>query len=134
MYAIRSYYAIMRLGSEGVTEISVIPSGSIGLDVALGVGGFPRGRVIEIYGPESSGKTTLALNAVAQAQKAGGNAAFIDAEHALDVSYASKLGVSISDLLIRITSYNVCYTKLLRQVSPPATAIPNFRAVFVMPL
>jgi len=92
--------AIMRLGSEGVTEISVIPSGSIGLDVALGVGGFPRGRVIEIYGPESSGKTTLALNAVAQAQKAGGNAAFIDAEHALDVSYASKLGVSISDLLI----------------------------------
>jgi recombination protein RecA len=92
--------AIMRLGSEGVTEISVIPSGSIGLDVALGVGGFPRGRVVEIYGPESSGKTTLALNAVAQAQKAGGNAAFIDAEHALDVSYASKLGVNISDLLI----------------------------------
>ncbi len=92
--------AIMRLGSEGVTEISVIPSGSIGLDVALGVGGFPRGRVIEIYGPESSGKTTLALNAVAQAQKAGGNAAFIDAEHALDVSYASKLGVNISELLI----------------------------------
>lgn len=92
--------AIMRLGSEGVTEISVIPSGSIGLDVALGVGGFPRGRVIEIYGPESSGKTTLALNAVAQAQKAGGNAAFIDAEHALDVSYAAKLGVNISDLLI----------------------------------
>jgi recombination protein RecA len=92
--------AIMRLGSEGITEISVIPSGSIGLDVALGVGGFPRGRVIEIYGPESSGKTTLALNAVAQAQKAGGNAAFIDAEHALDVSYAARLGVNISDLLI----------------------------------
>jgi recombination protein RecA len=92
--------AIMRLGSEGVTEIAVIPSGSIGLDVALGIGGYPRGRVIEIYGPESSGKTTLALNAVAQAQKAGGNAAFIDAEHALDVSYAAKLGVNISDLLI----------------------------------
>ncbi|RJQ43057.1 MAG: recombinase RecA [Nitrospiraceae bacterium] len=92
--------AIMRLGSEGITEISVIPSGSIGLDVALGVGGYPRGRVIEIYGPESSGKTTLALNAVAQAQKAGGNAAFIDAEHALDISYASKLGVNISELLV----------------------------------
>ncbi len=92
--------AIMRLGSEGVTEIAVIPSGSIGLDAALGVGGYPRGRVIEIYGPESSGKTTLALNAVAQAQKSGGNAAFIDAEHALDVSYAAKLGVNINDLLI----------------------------------
>jgi len=92
--------AIMRLGSDGAAEIAVIPSGSIGLDVALGVGGFPRGRVIEIYGPESSGKTTLALNAVAQAQKAGGNAAFIDAEHALDVTYATKLGVNINDLLI----------------------------------
>ncbi|RJQ15029.1 MAG: recombinase RecA [Nitrospiraceae bacterium] len=92
--------AIMRLGSDGITEIQVIPSGSIGLDAALGVGGYPRGRVIEIYGPESSGKTTLALNAVAQAQKAGGNAAFIDAEHALDVAYAQKLGVNIDDLLI----------------------------------
>ncbi|MBI4847438.1 MAG: recombinase RecA [Nitrospirae bacterium] len=92
--------AIMRLGAGGITEISVIPSGSIGLDAALGVGGYPRGRVIEIYGPESSGKTTLALNAVAQAQKAGGNAAFIDAEHALDVAYAQKLGVNIDDLLI----------------------------------
>ena len=78
----------------------VIPSGSIGLDIALGVGGFPRGRVIEIYGPESSGKTTLALNAVAQAQKSGGSAAFIDAEHALDVSYATKLGVNTTELLI----------------------------------
>ncbi|MBI5665647.1 MAG: recombinase RecA [Nitrospirae bacterium] len=92
--------AIMRLGSEGVVEIPAIPTGSIGLDAALGVGGFPRGRVIEIYGPESSGKTTLALSAIAQAQKAGGSAAFIDAEHALDVSYASKLGVNINDLLI----------------------------------
>jgi recombination protein RecA len=90
----------MRLGSEGAADISVIPSGSITLDIALGVGGFPRGRVIEIYGPESSGKTTLALNAVAQAQKAGGAAAFIDAEHALDVSYAEKLGVNTADLLI----------------------------------
>lgn len=92
--------AIMRLGSEGVVEIPVIPTGSLTLDSALGVGGFPRGRVIEIYGPESSGKTTLALSAVAQAQKAGGSAAFIDAEHALDVNYASRLGVNINDLLI----------------------------------
>jgi recombination protein RecA len=92
--------AIMKLGSEGRVEIEVIPTGSIGLDVALGVGGFPRGRVIEIYGPESSGKTTLALNAIAQAQKAGGSAAFIDAEHALDVLYAEKLGVNINELLI----------------------------------
>jgi recombination protein RecA len=92
--------AIMRLGSEGITEIQVIPSGSIGLDAALGIGGYPRGRVVEIYGPESSGKTTLALNVVAQAQKAGGNAAYIDAEHALDLSYAEKLGVNINDLLV----------------------------------
>jgi len=92
--------AIMRLGSEGVIEIPSIPTGSIGLDIALGVGGFPRGRIIEIYGPESSGKTTLALSAVAQAQKAGGTAAFIDAEHALDINYASRLGVNVNDLLI----------------------------------
>lgn len=92
--------AIMRLGSEGVVEVPAIPTGSIGLDAALGVGGFPRGRVVEIYGPESSGKTTLALSAIAQAQKAGGAAAFIDAEHALDVSYAGRLGVNINDLLI----------------------------------
>lgn len=92
--------SIMRLGSEGAPDIVVIPSGSITLDIALGVGGYPRGRVIEIYGPESSGKTTLALNAVAQAQKAGGSAAFIDAEHALDVSYAEKLGVNTAELLI----------------------------------
>ncbi|MBI5143260.1 MAG: recombinase RecA [Nitrospirae bacterium] len=92
--------AIMRLGENAVTEVSVIPSGSIGLDIALGVGGYPRGRVIEIYGPESSGKTTLALNAIAQAQKTGGMAAFIDAEHALDVGYAKKLGVKVEDLLV----------------------------------
>jgi len=92
--------AIMRLGSEGVVEVPAISSGSIGLDVALGVGGFPKGRVVEIYGPESSGKTTLALSAIAQAQKAGGAAAFIDAEHALDVSYAGKLGVNVNELLI----------------------------------
>jgi recombination protein RecA len=93
--------AIMRLGAEGVAEgLQVIPTGSLTLDIATGVGGFPRGRVIEIYGPESSGKTTLALSAVAQAQAGGGTAAFIDAEHAMDVNYARKLGVKIEDLLI----------------------------------
>src|SRR5208337_2136433 len=93
--------AIMRLGSGGVAEgIQVIPTGSISLDIATGIGGFPRGRVVEIYGPESSGKTTLALNGVASAQKAGGIAAFVDAEHALDINYASRLGVNIEDLLV----------------------------------
>jgi len=93
--------SIMRLGSnEAVPDVPVIPTGSLGLDIALGVGGYPRGRVIEIYGPESSGKTTLALNAIAQAQKLGGIAAFIDAEHALDVTYARKIGVGTDDLLI----------------------------------
>lgn len=93
--------AIMRLGAEGIAEgLQVIPTGSLALDIATGVGGLPRGRVIEIFGPESSGKTTLALGAVAQAQMGGGIAAFIDAEHALDVNYAQKLGVNIEDLLI----------------------------------
>jgi len=93
--------SIMRLGGEGSAEgIQFIPTGSLTLDIATGIGGFPRGRVIEIYGPESSGKTTLALGAIAQAQAAGGTAAFIDAEHALDVNYAQKLGVKIEDLLV----------------------------------
>ena len=93
--------SIMKLGEEGeAPPVPVIASGSIGLDLALGVGGYPRGRVIEIFGPESSGKTTLALHAIAQAQKVGGVAAFIDAEHALDVGYARKLGVNIGELLI----------------------------------
>ncbi len=93
--------SIMRLGDREAAEgIQAIPTGSLSLDIATGIGGFPRGRVIEIFGPESSGKTTLALNAVAQSQKLGGVAAFIDAEHALDVSYASRLGVNIEDLLI----------------------------------
>jgi recombination protein RecA len=91
----------MRLGTKAQAEgISVIPTGSISLDIATGVGGYPRGRVIEIFGPESSGKTTLALHAIAEAQRLGGVAAFIDAEHALDVNYASKLGVDIENLLI----------------------------------
>jgi recombination protein RecA len=92
--------AIMPLGGGDVAEIGVIPTGSVGLDLALGVGGLPRGRVVEIYGPESSGKTTLTLQAIAQAQKAAGVCAFIDAEHALDVTYARKLGVRIEDLLV----------------------------------
>src|SRR5574341_2438832 len=92
---------IMRLGADGaVIETSVIPSGSLGLDIALGVGGLPRGRIVEIFGPESSGKTTLSLQAVAAAQAQGGVAAFIDAEHALDLAYAKKLGVKTDDLLI----------------------------------
>ncbi len=92
--------AVMRLGQEGRAPIEVIPSGSIALDVALGIGGLPRGRVVEIYGPESSGKTTIALHAVANAQRAGGVAGFIDAEHALDPEYARKLGVDTDNLLV----------------------------------
>ena len=92
--------SIMKLGEEQIENIEVIPTGSIGLDVALGVGGYPRGRIIEIYGPESSGKTTLAIHAIAEAQKAGGIAAFIDAEHAFDRFYAAKLGVDVDDLWI----------------------------------
>ncbi|MDO4732318.1 MAG: recombinase RecA [Bacillota bacterium] len=92
--------SIMKLGSSSITTVDVIPTGSLALDLALGVGGMPRGRVVEIYGPESSGKTTVALHIVAQAQKAGGAAAFIDAEHALDPVYAGNLGVDIDELLI----------------------------------
>ena len=91
---------IMKMGEDSVEDVSVIPSGSIGLNLALGVGGYPRGRIIEIYGPESSGKTTLAIHAIAEAQKAGGIAAIIDAEHAFDRFYAEKLGVDIDNLLI----------------------------------
>jgi len=97
--------AIMPLSGGDVADIEVIPTGSVGLDLALGVGGLPRGRVIEIYGPESSGKTTLTLQAIAQAQRAGGVCAFIDAEHALDVGYARKLGVKIEDLLVSQPDY-----------------------------
>ena len=93
--------SIMRLGEgEEVPRVAVIPSGSLGLDLALGVGGYPRGRVVEVFGPESSGKTTLALHAIAEVQRQGGVAAFIDAEHALDVAYARRLGVNLADLLV----------------------------------
>ena len=92
--------SIMRLGSDNIPKIETIPSGSLALDAALGVGGFPRGRVAEIYGPESSGKTTLTLHIIAEAQKLGGTAAFVDAEHALDAVYAGKLGVDVDNLLV----------------------------------
>src|SRR5687767_6682028 len=90
----------MKLGSKETMQVETIPTGSLGLDIALGVGGLPRGRVIEIYGPESSGKTTLALHVIAEAQKGGGTAAFVDAEHALDPVYAAKLGVNVQELLV----------------------------------
>ncbi len=92
--------SVMKLGDRSIGEIEVIPSGSISLDIALGVGGYPRGRIVEIYGPESSGKTTFALHAIAEAQKLGGYAAFIDAEHALDPNYARNLGVDINNLIL----------------------------------
>ncbi|MDR5584102.1 recombinase RecA [Paenibacillus larvae] len=92
--------SIMKLGESTHNQVETIPSGSLALDIAIGVGGFPRGRIIEIYGPESSGKTTVALHAIAEVQKTGGQAAFIDAEHALDPVYASKLGVNIDELLL----------------------------------
>ena len=92
--------SVMKLGDSKHMEVETIPSGSIALDVALGIGGYPKGRIIEIYGPESSGKTTFALHAIAEAQKQGGRAAFIDAEHALDPKYAQSIGVNIDELLL----------------------------------
>ena len=93
--------SVMRLGDASATyDVETVSTGSLGLDIALGVGGLPKGRIIEIYGPESSGKTTLALHAIAEAQKKGGSCAFIDAEHALDPVYAAKLGVNVDELLI----------------------------------
>ncbi|MET0985080.1 MAG: ATPase domain-containing protein, partial [Steroidobacteraceae bacterium] len=93
--------SVMRLGDAAATyDVEVVSTGSLGLDLALGVGGLPRGRVIEIYGPESSGKTTLTLQVIAEAQRSGGTAAFVDAEHALDPGYAEKLGVNVKELLV----------------------------------
>jgi recombination protein RecA len=91
---------VMRMGEENRPAIPAISTGSLGLDIALGIGGLPKGRVVEIYGPESSGKTTLTLQVIAEAQKAGGTCAFIDAEHALDPTYAEKLGVVVDDLIV----------------------------------
>ena len=92
--------SVMRMGDRAIEAVEVIPTGSLMLDIALGIGGLPKGRVVEIYGPESSGKTTLTLQAIAECQKQGGTAAFIDAEHALDPVYAAKLGVNVDDLLL----------------------------------
>ncbi|MET0815775.1 MAG: ATPase domain-containing protein, partial [Pseudoxanthomonas sp.] len=92
--------SVMRMGDQIIEAVETIPTGSLMLDIALGIGGLPKGRVVEIYGPESSGKTTLALQTIAQCQKRGGTAAFIDAEHALDPIYAAKLGVNVDDLLL----------------------------------
>src|ERR1019366_4878854 len=97
--------SIMRLGSKDLVPVEIIPTGAISFDAALGVGGMPRGRVVEIFGPESSGKTTIALHVVAEAQKRGGMAAFIDAEHAMDAAYAKKLGVDIDNLLVSQPDY-----------------------------
>jgi len=108
MYQIEKQFgkgAIMRLGSHEVEEVPAIPTGSLSLDIAVGVGGIPVGRVTEIYGPESSGKTTLALHIIAETQKRGGTAAFIDAEHALDIAYAGRLGVDVDDLLVSQPDY-----------------------------
>jgi recombination protein RecA len=92
--------SVMRMGDRIIEAVEVVPTGSLMLDIALGIGGLPKGRVVEIYGPESSGKTTLALQAIAECQKQGGTAAFIDAEHALDPIYAAKLGVNVDELLL----------------------------------
>ncbi|MBT4099767.1 MAG: hypothetical protein HOE86_19090, partial [Gemmatimonadetes bacterium] len=93
--------AIMRMGEEGgIVEVESIPSGSISLDAALGIGGLPRGRIVEIYGPEGAGKTMVSLHAIREAQKAGGTAAFVDAEHALDISFARRIGVDVENLII----------------------------------
>src|SRR5699024_637602 len=92
--------SIMKMGEQADTQVKSVPSGSLALDVALGIGGYPRGRIVEVYGPESSGKTTVALHAIASVQKEGGTAAFIDAEHALDPKYARELGVNIDELLL----------------------------------
>ena len=109
--------AIMKLGDDSIQEIEVIPTGSIGLNIALGVGGYPRGRIIEIYGPESSGKTTLAIHAIAEAQKNGGIAAIIDAEHAFDRFYAQKLGVDVNSLLTKSISLNCIPTGMSKLFS-----------------
>ena len=92
--------SVMRMGDNPIVNIAAVSTGSLGLDIALGIGGLPRGRIIEIYGPESSGKTTLTLQVIAECQKLGGTAAFIDAEHALDPSYAEKLKVNVDELLV----------------------------------
>src|SRR5437868_12257976 len=117
--------SIMRLGTKEVVPISVISTGSISFDAALGAGGFPRGRVVEIFGPESSGKTTIALQVIAEAQKAGGLAAFVDAEHAMDPIYAKRLGVDVDNLLVAQPDYG-------EQALEIAEALVSSRAIDVL--
>ena len=130
--------AVMKLSDDVHVKVPVIPTGSIGVDLALGIGGIPKGRVTEIYGPESSGKTTLTLHVIAECQKLGGTAAFIDAEHALDVTYARRLGVKTDELLIsqpsRLLKSPTCWSVPARWTSwsstpwPPLSPRPNSRA------
>src|SRR3954465_9700616 len=111
--------AIMKLGEASHIHVDVIPTGSIALDLALGIGGVPRGRIVEIYGPESSGKTTLALHTIAEAQKMGGMAAIIDAEHALDPIYAGRLGVNLGELLISQPDTGEQHLEIAETLAPP---------------
>ena len=134
---IRNYYndkgIIMKMGEHTTVDVGVIPTGSLLLDAALGVGGYPKGRIIEIYGPESSGKTTLALEAIAQVQKLGGRAAYIDAEHAIDPDYAKTLGVNIQDLILSQPDNRIDASSLSRLIkfhhSVHHTMIRNRRTV-----
>ena len=122
--------SIMRLGSkEAIVPIAVIPTGSISFDAALGVGGFPRGRVVEVFGPESSGKTTIALQVIAEAQKTGGMAAFVDAEHALDPIYAKKLGVDVDNLLVSQPDYGEQALEIASHIKHP---LPLFALIAVL--
>src|SRR6476659_11408337 len=108
--------SVMKLGAATKMQVESIPTGSLSLDIALGVGGVPRGRIIEIYGPESSGKTTICLHIIAEAQKRGGNVAFIDAEHALDVKYAERLGVKLNELILSQPEYGEQALDILEQL------------------
>src|SRR5580704_12470114 len=108
--------AVMRLGDQPHVKVEVIPAGSLSIDAAIGIGGVPRGRVIEIFGPESSGKTTLCLHIIAEAQKRGGNAAFIDAEHALDVNYSKRLGVNVDELILSQPEFGEQALDILEQL------------------
>ena len=121
--------SIMKLGDEHIEQVDVIPTGSIGLNAALGVGGYPRGRIIEIYGPESSGKTTLAIHAIAEAQKAGGIAAFIDAEHAFDRFYAAKLGVDVDNLWISQPDNGEIADQLIRSAAIDILVVDSVAAL-----
>ena len=127
--------SVMRLGQQEALDIEAISTGSLSLDLALGIGGLPKGRIIEIYGPESSGKTTLALQVVAEAQKSGGICAFVDAEHAMDPAYAKKLGVKTDELLISSIAINSAFTKdfsliaivPLRECKIPTLIVPKYK-------